>query len=87
MVMKQFEKNRIEIVETVYGLLFVELDSMYGERNFVAAYGDLKKVQHYKEECNLKGVIKEYKTQHWLVKRLEYLKEEYKEDVRLLYIK
>lgn len=79
-------KDRKYVKQELYGLLFVELDSVYGERNFIAAYGNIKKVNLYKDECNLKGVVREYKTQQWLVKRLETIKDEFKEDVKILYI-
>lgn len=78
------ETNRFK--DELYGLLLVELDSVYGETSYVLAYGDLIKVQRYKEECNLKGDIREYKTRSWLVKRLESIHEKLKNDVKILYV-
>lgn len=78
-------KRKLE-QDKVYGLLLAQLDSVYGERNFVLAYGDLKKVKYYKEECHLKGDILEYKTQAWLVKKLEKIKGDLRDEVKVLFI-
>ena len=83
---KVIENKNIKANDNNYGLLFAELDSMYGERNYVLAYGDLKKVQFYKEDCRLKGEVLEYKTQAWLVKKIEKIKGTYKDSVKVLFI-
>lgn len=83
---KNIENKNTKVKDNIYGLLFAELDSMYGESNYVLAYGDLKKVKFYKEDCRLKGEILEYKTQAWLVKKIENVKGTYKDSVKVLFI-
>jgi hypothetical protein len=68
----------------VYGLFVIKLDKIGPRDQYVAAYGTKKNVLHYKEYLNLKGDVKEYKKQGWLVRRLESLSVMYKEDIKLL---
>lgn len=78
--------NKLKKENKLYGLLFVKLDRVGVRDSYVAAYGDIAKIHKYKNDFHLKGEVKEYKTQAWLVKRLESLKEKYDEDIKLLFV-
>lgn len=67
-----------------YGLFFVKLDRVGNRDQYVAAFGSIRNVKLYMEDTRVKGVFKEYKSQVWLVKRLEALKSTYGFDVTLL---
>lgn len=79
-------KNPTYFEKKVYGLLFAKLDVIDNKETYIAAYGDVAKVQAYQKNCYLKGEVKEYKTQSWLVKRLESLKGQYEDDVTILFL-
>lgn len=69
-----------------YGILYTELDRT-DKINRLVVWGDLRQVKLYQEQFNLKGKVREYKMEVWLVKRLEFLKGKYGDEVKLLYLK
>lgn len=79
--------NGIPLDTELFGLFFMELDMVDGRDSYVVAYGCPKKVQTYKEQVRGKGTVKVYKSQRWLVKRLETLKEMYGNHLTFLYLK
>lgn len=70
--------------KSAYGLFVFKLDKVGKRDKYVAAYGKKKNVQLYKEHLNLKGEIKEYKKQGWLVRRIEKLYVDYDKDITIL---
>lgn len=73
-----------EVSTAEYGLFFVKLDRVGNRDEYVAVFGSIRNVKLYMEQYNLRGVFKEYKSQVWLVKRLETLHTVYGSAVKML---
>lgn len=79
--------NSIPLETELYGFYFMELDEIDGRDSYVAAFGCPKKVQAYKEDVRGKGKIQVYKSQRWLIKRLEKLRDMYGDHLTFVHLK
>lgn len=70
----------------LYGFYFMELDEVNGRDSYIVAYGCPKKVQTYKEDIRGTGKMQVYKSQRWLVKRLEKIRDMYGDHVTFVYL-
>lgn len=73
--------------QELYGLIYTELDRTFSGRNRLLIWGDLRKVELYRERYALKGNVRIYKTKTWLAKRIEHYKGIHMDELNMLYLK